>query len=199
MTVIDHRHLPDHSRSGTARPDLVDAFIVLLIATALDIFVFSMATQFISSPAFQKLPSFIMDTYSAIWTSVASGVTGVGLALVKAINRKPGQHAPNYLLYILATAFGLIAAIVLLAFISLRMAPVPTATAAPLPVVDYKVCSGEYERNCPQAHDMYQYCGFDTKAWSAQHCTSSTVVRLDTRSGNKCGYSTDKVICTGPK
>jgi hypothetical protein len=66
-----------------ASPDLIDAFIVILIATAVDIFVFSMATQFI---------------YSAIWTSVVSGGAGIGMAILKAPGRKPGQHAPTPLM-----------------------------------------------------------------------------------------------------
>jgi hypothetical protein len=182
--------------SARGSPDLIDAFIVILIATAVDVFVFSMAAQFISNPAFQKLPTFITDTYSAIWTSVVSGGVGIGMAILKALGRKPGQHAPNYLLYILSTASGLFLAIVTLAYLSTRIAPAPAAAAAP--TVAYKICSGEYERSCLQ-HDIYQYCGFNVNGWADQHCASNKVLRLDTRDGNKCGYSLDQVICTGPK
>jgi hypothetical protein len=186
-----------------ASPDLIDAFIVILIATAVDIFVFWMATQFISNPAFQTLPSFITDSYSAIWASVVSGGAGIGVAFLKALTRKPGQHPPNYLLHALLTALGLFLAIVMLAYFSSRISapvPVPAAAAAPAPAptVAYKICSGEYERNC-LPHDMYQYCGFNVAGWADQHCSSKNVLRLDTRDGNKCGYSLDQVICTGPK
>jgi hypothetical protein len=71
--------------------------------------------------------------------------------------------------------------------------------AVPPPVtVTYRVCSGEYERACQQ-HDTYLYCGADVKAWANARCTASTIQRLNTYGGNKCGYSIDAVICTGPK
>jgi hypothetical protein len=71
--------------------------------------------------------------------------------------------------------------------------------AVPPPAtVTYRVCSGEYERAC-QAHDAYLYCGADVKAWANARCTASTVQRVNTYGGNKCGYSLDTVICTGPK
>ncbi len=68
----------------------------------------------------------------------------------------------------------------------------------PLPVVSYRVCSGEYERAC-QTHDAYLYCYADVRSWAADRCTSYTVQRVNTYGGNKCGYSIDAVICTGPK
>jgi hypothetical protein len=69
----------------------------------------------------------------------------------------------------------------------------------PLPTtVTYRVCSGEYEKSC-QKHNAYLYCGDDIAAWARRRCTSSTVQRLSTYGGNKCGYSLDAVICAGPK
>jgi hypothetical protein len=70
--------------------------------------------------------------------------------------------------------------------------------APPQAVTTYRICSGEYERAC-LPHDMYQYCAFNVRAWADQHCTAAKILRLDTRDGNKCGYSLDQVICTGPK
>lgn len=190
-------------------PDLIDAFIVILIAAAVDIFIFWMATQFIQNPAFQNLPSFVTDTYTAIWTSTLTGTAGIGAAIVKAFTRKPGQHAPNYLLYVLLTALGFFVAIVVLAYVSTTLTqPQPKSqpkqeseqktAPQPLPVVVYKICSGEYERAC-LTHDIYQYCGFNVQGWADARCTSSTIVRLDSRDGNKCGYDLHQVICTGPK
>lgn len=66
------------------------------------------------------------------------------------------------------------------------------------PTVNYKVCTGEYERACQQ-HDAYLYCYSDVSAWARARCTSYTIQRLNTYGGNKCGYSLDSVICTGPK
>jgi hypothetical protein len=73
------------------------------------------------------------------------------------------------------------------------------ATVTPSPVtVTYRVCSGEYERACQQ-HDAYLYCYSDVAAWARGRCVSSTIQRINTYGGNKCGYSIDAVICTGPK
>jgi hypothetical protein len=66
------------------------------------------------------------------------------------------------------------------------------------PTVNYKVCTGEYERACQQ-HDAYLYCYSDVGAWAKARCSSYTVQRLNTYGGNKCGYSLDSVVCTGPK
>jgi hypothetical protein len=51
------------TESGRQRPtpDLADAFIILLLAAALDIFVFWLASQAVGNPVFDKLPSFITD------------------------------------------------------------------------------------------------------------------------------------------
>jgi hypothetical protein len=65
-------------------------------------------------------------------------------------------------------------------------------------VVVVKICAGEYERNC-QPHDVYQYCDVLPDNWAKPHCSSYTVQRLDTRDGNKCGYTLDQVICKGPR
>ena len=74
-----------------------------------------------------------------------------------------------------------------------------TAIITPPPVtLTFRVCSGEYERACQQ-HDTYLYCGVDVGAWASARCTSYKVLRLNTYGGNKCGYSLDAVICTGPK
>jgi hypothetical protein len=74
-----------------------------------------------------------------------------------------------------------------------------TSIVTPPPItVTYRVCSGEYERAC-QTHDTYLYCYSDVGAWARARCTSWTVQRLNTYGGNKCGYSIDAVICTGPK
>jgi hypothetical protein len=73
-----------------------------------------------------------------------------------------------------------------------------TAVKPPPTTVTYRVCSGEYEKSC-QKHNAYLYCGDDIAAWARRRCTSSTVQRLSTYGGNKCGYSLDAVICAGPK
>ena len=56
----------------------------------------------------------------------------------------------------------------------------PPPPPSPPVVVVYRICSGEYERNC-SPHTMYQYCGFSVDAWAKAHCASFTAQRLDTR------------------
>lgn len=76
--------------------------------------------------------------------------------------------------------------------------PQPKPPPPVLPLVTYKVCSGEYENRCQQ-HDVYLYCYSDVGAWASARCSSSNVTRYNTYGGNKCGYSMDLVTCTGPK
>jgi len=69
----------------------------------------------------------------------------------------------------------------------------------PPPTVSYRVCTGEYERQCQSQHDAYLYCYSDVEGWAKSRCSSYTIQRLNTYGGNKCGYSIDAVICTGPR
>jgi hypothetical protein len=103
------------------QPDLIDAFIILVLAIAIDIFAFAMATQFISSPVFQKLPSFITDAYTAIWGSIVAGAAGIGAAVLKALTRPAGSQTPNYLFYVVFTALGLLVVILGLSLVALML------------------------------------------------------------------------------
>jgi hypothetical protein len=81
-------------------------------------------------------------------------------------------------------------------------ATVPAAPSSPpatAPViVTYKVCTGEYQQACPP-HDAYLYCYANLNAWATSRCTSFTTSRVSVYGGNKCGYSLDTVVCTGPR
>jgi hypothetical protein len=101
-----------------ARPDVVDVFIILLLATAIDIFLFWMATQFTANPVFQKLPDFVSGAYSGVWTSIATGTAGIGLVIVKYISQRNKDHI-NYFLYVSATAVGLFGLIVATSLLSI--------------------------------------------------------------------------------
>jgi hypothetical protein len=104
--------------------DAIDVFIILLLATALDIFVLSLATQFVGSAAFMRLPDFLTSTYSAIWTSLASGVAGLGLVVVKALGTRRARR-PNYLLWTPVSAGGLLLTIVAIAILTRMLNPYP--------------------------------------------------------------------------
>jgi hypothetical protein len=65
----------------------------------------------------------------------------------------------------------------------------------------FSVCEGEYERNCPN-HDAYTYCGTIT-GWAEQACKIQNspepakyrLIKLQDRSGNRCGYALWRVMC----
>jgi hypothetical protein len=97
-------------------------------------------------------------------------------------------------------ATGALAVLILVYKFSPAALIVPTPpTPQPTPVVvNYKICSGEYERNCPP-HDIYQYCYEDPQKWAQNKCASAVVHNPGSSGGNKCGYTMYEVICTGPK
>ena len=94
-------------------PDLIDASIILLISTSINIFIFWLASQSMDDTVFAQLPDFITGTFSSIWASIAAGTAGVGLVVVKALVRK-GQPRPHYLLYILVSSLSICLIVVLL-------------------------------------------------------------------------------------
>jgi hypothetical protein len=75
---------------------------------------------------------------------------------------------------------------------------IPLQSNPPPVTTVYRVCSGEYERAC-QEHNVYLYCNESTDTWAQNRCTTSSIKRLNSYGGNKCGYSIDEVICVGPK
>jgi ABC-type antimicrobial peptide transport system permease subunit len=97
---------------GKAQQGLIDTAIVLLISVALTIFAFWLGTTFAGAAVLVQLPDFITNPFKAIWTSVATGGSGIGLAIVRALSRA-NLPKPNYLKQILATT-GLISLVVFL-------------------------------------------------------------------------------------
>lgn len=91
--------------------DLLSSLVVILISVGVTIFVFWASSQFLSRDTFSKLPSFLTDSYKAIWSSVVTGAAGIGLAILKAIASK-GQPQPNYLKLIGVTTAGLVVIVI---------------------------------------------------------------------------------------
>jgi WD40 repeat protein len=60
--------------------------------------------------------------------------------------------------------------------------------------VAYKVCVGEFPRNCPQS-DVYLPCGASVADWANARCSTFSINPLSTRDGNRCGYSHLQVLC----
>ncbi|MFA1626952.1 hypothetical protein ACDY96_30745 [Rhizobium mongolense] len=64
------------------------------------------------------------------------------------------------------------------------------------------VCTGQYERNCAGPHDIFMQCGAPPDAEIAQQVcvglgrTTSRTLRLNTKGGNRCGYSLVQVTCS---
>ncbi|HEY6250886.1 MAG TPA: hypothetical protein VI685_13075 [Candidatus Angelobacter sp.] len=92
----------------------LDSIIVLFVSAALVIFLLWATSRTIGINAFEILPSWLERSYNAIWTAVATGATGIGLAIIKGLNRKPESARSNYLLYILLTTILMLTLIFLL-------------------------------------------------------------------------------------
>ena len=62
-----------------------------------------------------------------------------------------------------------------------------------------RVCTGEFEANCAGAHDVFYMCGYfgsdDEIAKKLCPDQPSRAIRLNTKGGNKCGYSLIEVTC----
>jgi hypothetical protein len=93
---------------------LLDAVIVILTSCSILIFVFTIGAKFLGQATFDKLPDFIKDSYSAIWSAgVVAGGALVG-SVVDALSKEPSTKA-NFIVYILGTTIlimGLIVGIV---------------------------------------------------------------------------------------
>lgn len=61
--------------------------------------------------------------------------------------------------------------------------------------VQYRLCLGEYERNCGFDHDVYLYCYTDVDAWASGRCLRHTATSIGSHDGNKCGYTNVSVAC----
>jgi len=82
--------------------------------------------------------------------------------------------------------------------------PSPSAAATPAPspspskqdvTRSFRVCMGEYEKAC-DPHDSYLYCGVDPATWAKGRCDRFKIQQLNSRDGNKCGYTLFEVLCT---
>lgn len=138
--------------SATARephrsvPGFLDSIIILLVSAALVLFLLWAASETLGINAFQHLPAWLEESYHAVWTSVATGATGIGLAIIKVFRQRTGEAAPHYLLYIMGTTILMLVAIGFLPLLfrgrqvqtnptpsSPTGIPSPTATPKPFP------------------------------------------------------------------
>lgn len=113
-------HQPKPAQAG-----FVDTLIIILVSAALVIFLLWAASRATGLEAFEHLPSWLQDSYKAIWSSVAAGTAGFGLAVFKFLTRKQNDRHPNYLLLIGITTGCLLVAIFLLLQMFKAQAKVP--------------------------------------------------------------------------
>jgi hypothetical protein len=69
----------------------------------------------------------------------------------------------------------------------------------PTVTVQFRLCLGEYERNCGFDHDVYLYCYTDVDEWARGRCLRHTATSVGSHDGNKCGYTNVSVVCTQKK
>lgn len=110
-------------RSSAARPDFVDTLIIIFVSAAAIIFIFWIASQTLNLENFVKVPDFIRDSFKAVWTSIATGATGIGLAVYKALTRSREKPLPNYLLLIGVTTGSILLLILLLILVMRSLGP----------------------------------------------------------------------------
>jgi hypothetical protein len=117
------------------KPNLIDVIIILVICSAIALFVFWLATRFMDHHTFDQLPDWLKGSYGAVF-SVLTGTTGIGAAVLHEL-RRPPNTSPNYLKLIgrcLAALFAMILVIILITrFIIPVPVPVPTPSPAPTP------------------------------------------------------------------
>jgi hypothetical protein len=88
------------NESQTSSPGFLDSIIIILVSSALVLFLLWVTSRVRGIDAFEHLPGWLSESYHAIWTSIATGTAGIGLAIVKVLTRKPQDRRPNYLLLI---------------------------------------------------------------------------------------------------
>src|SRR5258707_548294 len=102
------------NRKANAAPGFLDSIIIILVAAALVLFLLWATSRTQHIVALEQLPDWIRDSYHAVWTAAASGATGIGLAIVRVLARRPEDPRPNYLLWIMLVTLLLLVLIFLL-------------------------------------------------------------------------------------
>jgi hypothetical protein len=93
---------------------LIDSFIIILISAAVVLFLLWAAYKRLGMNNFDVLPLWLERGYNAIWTALAAGTAGVGLAIVKGLQQRRTNNGKdtNYLLLIGITTLIMLALIV---------------------------------------------------------------------------------------
>lgn len=97
--------------------------MILLFSAAITIFILWISNQAIGNSPFKELPDWVVGASRGIWTSLTTGVAGIGLAVIKAFGR-PEPRRPNYLLYVGVTTACMFVPITAVAYIHHRDHPI---------------------------------------------------------------------------
>ena len=90
---------------------LLDTMIVILISCSILIFVFTIGAKFLGRDTFDKLPDFLKDSYSALWSAgVVAGGALVG-AVVDTLSKRPSTKT-SFIAYVMLVTFLIMALIV---------------------------------------------------------------------------------------
>ncbi|MEY9697556.1 hypothetical protein ABIE71_000299 [Bradyrhizobium diazoefficiens] len=101
-------------RDASPQPTLIDVMIVLVICSAVTIFVFWIASRFMRLELFDQLPNWVVGTYG-YFTALGTGSAGLGAAVIHSLVRR--DPAPDYVRLIgvcLIAIFLMIVAIILI-------------------------------------------------------------------------------------
>src|SRR5579871_304396 len=118
------------------KPNLIDVIIILVICSAIALFVFWLTTRVMDRTTFDQLPDWLKGSYGAVF-SVLTGTAGIGAAVVHELQRPPNT-SPNYLKLIarcLAALFVMILMIILIIRFVTPAPPPPPPPPPPTPTV----------------------------------------------------------------
>src|SRR5579872_5240058 len=101
----------DPPKAPIRQLSLLDTVIIVLISCSIVIFVFTIGAKFLGRDTFDKLPDFLKDSYSALWS--AGVVAGGALAgsVVDALSKRESTKA-SFFTYITAMTLIIMALIV---------------------------------------------------------------------------------------
>jgi hypothetical protein len=103
-------------------PSLIEAFVIVLISAGVVLFIFWISTQFLGDDKFSNLPGWLQAVFKNVWAAIATGATGIGLAIVNAL-KNPGRPQPDYLKYIAISVLVMFIPITILIAASVSMKP----------------------------------------------------------------------------
>jgi hypothetical protein len=104
------RTMADSSQAAkrSSAPGFLDSIIIILVSAAIVIFLLWATSRTMGINVMENLPAWLEKAYNAVWTSVAAGTAGIGLAIVNLFKRKTEDPRPNYLLLIGITTVSMI-------------------------------------------------------------------------------------------